>query len=67
MSRSAAPPTSPSHASGVGPSLSPRKGGEGLFGRISAGNVVCRQAGASRRTCRPTFIGRLISRAVASM
>ena len=38
MSRSAAPPTSPSHASGVGPSLSPLKGGEGLFGRISAGN-----------------------------
>src|SRR5260370_34787548 len=28
--RSAAPPTSPSHASGVGPSLSPRKGGEGF-------------------------------------
>jgi hypothetical protein len=53
MSRSAAPPTSPSHASGVGPSLSPRKGGEGLFGRISAGNVVCRQARRGAPADRP--------------
>ncbi len=36
----AARPTSPSHALGVGPSLSPLKGGEGLFGWICIGWLV---------------------------
>jgi hypothetical protein len=40
MCQAAALPTSPSHASGVGPSLSPLKGGEGLFDRFLFDNSV---------------------------
>src|SRR5205807_1915167 len=48
------PPTSPSHASGMGPSLSPLKGGEGLgiYGIIAA--VLIFSVGFARADNAPT-------------